>query len=177
MCLLSLTSLPPPTPSHPSRLSQSMALSSLSHTASSHWLSVLHMVVTMFLILLSPFVHLYPYTPVVTSLFSIFASPLLPCRLGSPNLGIEPTYPAPPCIGRRVLYCWGTWEAQQDCSRWGKNGLTLIHICCSAGYKLPCKGVICREASLPSWGQSWRNGHQEADCWLYFPQLGIKCFL
>ena len=44
----SWTSLPPPTPSHPSRLSQSTGLSSLSHTANSHWQSILHMVMYMF---------------------------------------------------------------------------------------------------------------------------------
>ena len=38
----------PPTPCHPSRLSQSPSLSSLSHTANSCWLSVLHMAVYMF---------------------------------------------------------------------------------------------------------------------------------
>ena len=43
----SFTSLPPPLPSHPSRLLQSPGLSSLSHTANSHWLSVLHIVVYM----------------------------------------------------------------------------------------------------------------------------------
>ena len=38
--------LPPetPSPSHPSRLSQSPCLSSLSHTANSHWLLILHIV-------------------------------------------------------------------------------------------------------------------------------------
>ena len=41
-------SLPPPTPCHHSKLSQSTYLSSLSHTANSHWLSILHMVVYMF---------------------------------------------------------------------------------------------------------------------------------
>ena len=44
----SRTSVPPPTPSYPSRLSQNTHLSSLSHTADFHWLSVLHMVVYMF---------------------------------------------------------------------------------------------------------------------------------
>ena len=34
----------PPTSSHPSRLSQSPGLSSWSHTANSHWVSILHMV-------------------------------------------------------------------------------------------------------------------------------------
>ena len=38
-----LTSLPPPTPFQPSRMLQSPGLSSLSHTANSHWLSILHM--------------------------------------------------------------------------------------------------------------------------------------
>ena len=38
------TSLPSPSPPHPSRLSQSPCLSSLSHTANFHWLPILHMV-------------------------------------------------------------------------------------------------------------------------------------
>ena len=41
----SWASLPPPTPSHPSGLSQSTRLSSLRHTANSYWLSILHMIV------------------------------------------------------------------------------------------------------------------------------------
>ena len=46
--LPSWTSLPPPTLSHPSRLSQSTSLNSLCHTANSHWLWILHMVMYMF---------------------------------------------------------------------------------------------------------------------------------
>ena len=38
------TSVPSPSPSHPSRLLLSPGLSSLRHTANSHWLSILHMV-------------------------------------------------------------------------------------------------------------------------------------
>ena len=38
------TFLPPPSPSHPSRLIKSPCLSFLSHTANSCWLSILHMV-------------------------------------------------------------------------------------------------------------------------------------
>ena len=45
---LSWTSLPTPTSSHPSRLSQSPGFNSLHHTANFHWLSILHMVVYMF---------------------------------------------------------------------------------------------------------------------------------
>ena len=45
---LSWTSLLPPFTSHSSRLSQSIRLSSLSHTANSHLLSILYMVVYMF---------------------------------------------------------------------------------------------------------------------------------
>ena len=45
MRVFSLSNLPPT--SHPSRLLQSPGLSSLSHTANFHWLSVLHMVVYM----------------------------------------------------------------------------------------------------------------------------------
>ena len=37
-----------PSQSHPSRLSQSTVLSSLCHTANSHWLFILHMVMNMF---------------------------------------------------------------------------------------------------------------------------------
>ena len=48
MSPLSWTFVPAPTPSHSSRLSQSPGLSSLSHTANSHWLSILHMVIYMF---------------------------------------------------------------------------------------------------------------------------------
>ena len=44
----SWASLPTPTSSHPSRLSQSTRLGSLCHTAASHSLSVLHMVMYMF---------------------------------------------------------------------------------------------------------------------------------
>ena len=39
--------LPLPTKSHPSKLSMSTSMSSLSHTANSHWLCILHMVVFM----------------------------------------------------------------------------------------------------------------------------------
>ena len=59
MSLLSWSSLPPPTPSHPSRLSQSTSLSSLSHTANSHWRSILHMLIYVS-VLLSPFVPPFP---------------------------------------------------------------------------------------------------------------------
>ena len=44
----SWASLPPSTPSHPCRLSQSPCLSSLSHIANSYWLSIVHVLVCMF---------------------------------------------------------------------------------------------------------------------------------
>ena len=44
MSIPSWTSFPPPTSSHPARSTQSTGLSSLHHTANSHWLSSLHMV-------------------------------------------------------------------------------------------------------------------------------------
>ena len=40
--------LSPPIPSHPSRLSQNMGLSSLSHPAHSDWKSILHVVIYVF---------------------------------------------------------------------------------------------------------------------------------
>ena len=48
-----VSSLPPPIPPHPARLSQSTGLSSLSHIANFHWLSILHVVEYMFFTLLS----------------------------------------------------------------------------------------------------------------------------
>ena len=54
--------LTPPAPSHPSNLSQSTSLSSLSHIASSHWLSVLHVFVYIFPCY-SPFTPPSSYTP------------------------------------------------------------------------------------------------------------------
>ena len=54
--LPSLLNLPPiPFPSHPSRLIQSPCLSFLSHTANSCWLSILHMVMKVSMLL-------FPYT-------------------------------------------------------------------------------------------------------------------
>ena len=69
-------------PSQPSRWSQSPGLSSLSHTTNSHWLSVWHMVVYMFLC--SSLHSSHPLLPTyhhrVHSLFSMSASPLRPCK-------------------------------------------------------------------------------------------------
>ena len=48
MSLSSRTSLPSPTPSHPSRLSRALSLSSLPHAANSQQVSTLHMVMCMF---------------------------------------------------------------------------------------------------------------------------------
>ena len=55
-------SLPSPIPSHPSRLSQSPGLSSVSCATNSHWLSVLHMVMYVSL-LLSQFIPASPWFP------------------------------------------------------------------------------------------------------------------
>ena len=73
---------PSPTPPHPSRLSPLWVvpdLSSLHHTAKFHWLCISHMVIYMF-----PCYSLNsgpsPSLTVSTSLFSVSASPSLPCR-------------------------------------------------------------------------------------------------
>ena len=60
---------PPPTPSH-SRLSQSTSSDSLPHTADSHWLSILHMVMYIFhyYSLNSSYTLLPPLCPQVSSL-------------------------------------------------------------------------------------------------------------
>ena len=57
-------------PSHPSRLSQSPALRSLSHIANSRWLSLSHVVVCVS-VPRSPFVPPSPVPRVSTSLFSV----------------------------------------------------------------------------------------------------------
>ena len=76
------SSLPPPTPFHHFRLLQSPGLSSVSHTANSHWLSILHMVVYMFPCYFLPSSHplLPPAACAHLSLFSMSVSPLLPCK-------------------------------------------------------------------------------------------------
>jgi len=75
----SWTSLQPPTPSHPARMSQSTRLSSLGQVANSHWLSVLHTVVYVSM-LLSRFISHSLYPVVSISLFSMSASLLLPYK-------------------------------------------------------------------------------------------------
>ena len=77
----SWTSLPPPSPAHPTRLSQSPSLGSLRHTANSLWLSVLHMIVYMFPCYSPNSSHL-PFLPplAMLSLFSMAVSPLLLCN-------------------------------------------------------------------------------------------------
>ena len=77
------TSLPSPSPSHPSRLSQSPCLSFLSHTANSHWLSIWHMVLQVSM-LLSPYIspslssppHPPPSPDSSIGLFSMSVCPL-----------------------------------------------------------------------------------------------------
>ena len=51
MSHLSWVSLPPLLPSQPCRFLQSPGLSSLSHTTNSHWLSILHMVMNVSMLL------------------------------------------------------------------------------------------------------------------------------
>ena len=59
-------SLPLPTPSHPSRLSQSPSLSSLLLFSNFHWLSILHMVMCMF-----PWYSMNPFISWTSYLFLI----------------------------------------------------------------------------------------------------------
>ena len=72
------TSLPGPFPSHLSRLMQSPCLSFPGHTTSSRWLSSLHMVMQVSM-LLSIHLILSSPLPMSISLFSMSVSPLPPC--------------------------------------------------------------------------------------------------
>ena len=74
-----LPPLPPPTTTHPFRLSQSTDLSSLHYTANSHWLFTLHGNAYVS-ILLFQFVPPSPLPTMSTSLLPMSASPLLPCK-------------------------------------------------------------------------------------------------
>ena len=75
--LPSLTFLPPPTPSCPSRSLRNPGLSSLSYTVNSHWLPILLVVVyTLPCNSLHPSHHLLPSPPVSTTVTS--TGPLLP---------------------------------------------------------------------------------------------------
>ena len=57
------TSLPSPAPSHPSRLIQRPRLSFLRHTANSRWLSILHMVISVSMLLFSYILPSLPLSP------------------------------------------------------------------------------------------------------------------
>ena len=67
--------------SPPSGLSQSTGLSSLRHTAFAHWLTILH-TMTQVSVLLSQFIPPSPSPSVFTSVFSMSVSPLLSCKQG-----------------------------------------------------------------------------------------------
>ena len=75
------TFVPSPFPSYPSRLLQSPSLSSLSYTANSYWLSILHIVLLSFHVSLSihPTLSCFP-APMPISLFPMSVYPLLPCK-------------------------------------------------------------------------------------------------
>ena len=75
----SWNSLPPPIPSHPSRLSHSLGFE-LSHTADSYWLCILYLVMYMFQCCSLSLSHPLIPPSVSTSLFSMSMSPLVPCR-------------------------------------------------------------------------------------------------
>ena len=85
------TSLPSPSPSHPSRLIQSSCLSFLSYTANSHWLSILHMVMYVSM-LLSPYNPASPSSPplcVHKSVLNVYVSIASLCIISSvPSLQI-----------------------------------------------------------------------------------------
>ena len=70
----SWTSLPPPSPSHPSRLSRSTGLNSLCHRANLHWLSNVTCGNVYVSVLLTALIPPSPPCPVPTSLVSV-------CRL------------------------------------------------------------------------------------------------
>ena len=69
----------PPHP-HPCRLVQSPRLSSPSHTANSHWLSILHMV-TYVSVFLSPYIPPSPSSPCTVSI-SLFSRSVSHCTHG-----------------------------------------------------------------------------------------------
>ena len=71
------SSLRSPYLSHPSRLIQNPCLNSVRCTANPHWLSVLHMVMQVSM-LLSPYIS--PSPCVHRSVLSVSVSPLLPCK-------------------------------------------------------------------------------------------------
>ena len=97
----SWASLPPSSPSHTSRLLQIPGLSSLSHTANSHWLSVFHMVVYKVPCCSLPVPHclLPPHYPVSISLLSVSVSLLLPCKYQY-------------CLSRFSMYALGTYPEE-----------------------------------------------------------------
>ena len=69
----------PPIPSHLSLFHWALALGSLHHTANAHWLPILHTVMHVS-VLLSQMAPPSPAHAVLTSLFSMSVSLLLPCK-------------------------------------------------------------------------------------------------
>ena len=59
----SFLKFPPPSPSHPSRVIQSCCLSFLRYIANSHWLSILHMIMWVFMLLFPYISPSYPLSP------------------------------------------------------------------------------------------------------------------
>ena len=70
----SWTSLPCPSPSHPSSLIQSSCLNSLSHTGNSHWLSILNMAMWVSMLLFPYISPSYPPHCVHKYFFYVFFS-------------------------------------------------------------------------------------------------------
>ena len=77
--LSSPLSLPLPLSSHPSRSSQSTRLDSGCHTATPHWLSVLHMIAYVCRCYFLSSFHSSPSCSLSTSVLSTSVSPFLPC--------------------------------------------------------------------------------------------------
>ena len=95
------TSLPSPSPFHQSRLLQSPCLSSLSHIANSHWLSVLHVVIKFPCYSPHTFHPLLPPSPhccVRKSVLCFFTAAL------QINSSVPSFYIPYICISKRCLY-------------------------------------------------------------------------
>ena len=121
----SLSSLPPtshpPTPSRPSRLSQSRGLSSLSHTANPHWLSIFQMLVCMFpyySVSICPTLSFLPPPPLCPEVCSL-------CCISIPALQIGSL------VARWIPDHWATREGPLSSKFFLSSLYTCTHVHCT----------------------------------------------
>ena len=159
--LLSLP-LPPPSPSHPSMLSWSPRLSTLSHTANSLLLSILHVSVYISM-WLSPFISPSPSYPppwcVHKSLFSKSPSPIAALQIDSSVWSFQVPYT---CINICFVFASGFLYSSL---------FSKVHPCHCMGFQL---FLFLREIWLMRVRNCLCSSSHLLICWLHWTWIKTK---